>query len=209
MTKLYVVKIVQSMLVNNSHLCSQSQHEHTHAKNHQYVEWIWIDKNELMQMMWYPWPGDTTLTKTICRKYTVWFFNKGSSLRCFADSAIRQFIVCWRVRSSSSKIRGKYFNMIFVSTDYMKWKWSFSLWYLPGHPFSLHDLDRALSPSQSAPPNAGAGLVHDRRDNWIPPPHDTEHGSQSLHSVHLPSTAHSCNITCISEGRILRSWQSE
>ena len=94
MTKLYVVKILQSMLVNNSHLCSQSQHEHTHAKNHQFVEWIWIDKNELMQMMCYPWPGDTTLTKTICRKYTLWFFNKGSSLRCFAEWFSNKTIYC-------------------------------------------------------------------------------------------------------------------
>ena len=124
MTKLYVVKILQSMLVNNSHLCSQSQHEHTHAKNHQFVEWIWIDKNELMQMMWYPWPGDTTLTKTICRKYTVWFFNKGSSLRCFADSAIRQFIV-WSVYSSPVWLQIKQYETytkILVSNS-KRWAW--------------------------------------------------------------------------------------
>ena len=36
--------------------------------------------------------------------------------------------------------------------------------YLPGHPSSLHGLERTASPSQSAPPNAGAGLVHERED---------------------------------------------
>lgn len=63
--------------------------------------------------------------------------------------------------------------------------------HLPGHPLSLHDLERTLSPSQPDPPNAGAGLVQDRRDICVPPPHDTEHGSQALHSDHLPSTMHS------------------
>ena len=32
--------------------------------------------------------------------------------------------------------------------------------HLPGHPFSLQLRDCSLMPSQSAPPNAGAGFVH-------------------------------------------------
>lgn len=58
-----------------------------------------------------------------------------------------------------------------------------------GHPFSLHDWNRSLSPSQSAPPNEGAGLVHVRCDFCIPPPHVTGHCSQAFHAVHFPSTA--------------------
>ena len=46
--------------------------------------------------------------------------------------------------------------------------------HLPRHPFSLHLRDCSLIPSQSAPPNAGAGFVHVRYDFCIPPPHVTE-----------------------------------
>ena len=58
---------------------------------------------ELIKMNWCKWCAILllmtrrhNLTKTICRKYAVWFWNKSSTLHCFGDSPIRQFLCVGR-----------------------------------------------------------------------------------------------------------------
>jgi len=56
--------------------------------------------------------------------------------------------------------------------------------FAPGHAVIPHSLVSILSPTQSLPPLAGAGLVHVLDRDWLPPPHVTEqdpHGFQSDH----------------------------
>ena len=59
----------------------------------------------------------------------------------------------------------------------------------PGHPCVLQSLVSELSPTQSAPPFAGAGFVQVLVLVWVPPPHSAEHSDQSPKSVYPPSTA--------------------
>ena len=136
----------------------------------------------------FPWPGDTTQPKQ---------FAEGTQL-AFGIKASRAVVLGINPQTSlpSVGLCGAHFSVQQVQR-WGKMSPHMCLGYLPGHPFSLHNLERRLAPSQSAPPNAGAGLVHDRRDIWLPPPHDTEHGSHSLHSVHLPSTAHSVILVLV------------
>lgn len=44
------------------------------------------------------------------------------------------------------------------------------------------------SPTQSFPPNLGAGLAHSRVRCRVPCPQVTEHAPNSLHPVHIPSS---------------------
>lgn len=60
---------------------------------------------------------------------------------------------------------------------------------LPGQALVSQVLVSLLLPTQSLPPKAGRGLVHDRTRCCVPVPHVLEHGSQSRHSLHSPSTA--------------------
>ena len=64
--------------------------------------------------------------------------------------------------------------------------------YLAGHweahGSMLHSWHSVNSPTQSKPPNWGAGLSHLRDLVWPPPPQDTEHSVQSSHSLKAPST---------------------
>lgn len=59
---------------------------------------------------------------------------------------------------------------------------------LPGQTLAWHDFVSLLTPTQSFPPNAGRGWVHERSRSWDPVPHVCEHGVQSSQSVHPPST---------------------
>ena len=52
----------------------------------------------------------------------------------------------------------------------------------------LHSLVSMLSPTQSAPPFAGAGFVQVLDLVWIPPSQSSEHSDQSPKSVYPPST---------------------
>jgi hypothetical protein len=54
------------------------------------------------------------------------------------------------------------------------------------HCFSPHFCVSDGAPSQSFPPLAGAGFVHVRVRDWLPPPHVTGHGAQELHNDHPP-----------------------
>ena len=59
---------------------------------------------------------------------------------------------------------------------------------LLGHGFVLHFWDASAIPTQTAPPNAGAGLLQDLVFIWSPPPHVAEHTDQVPKSDHPPST---------------------
>jgi hypothetical protein len=56
-------------------------------------------------------------------------------------------------------------------------------------PVPAHDSVLLLLPTQSRPPLAGAGLVHDREYPITPCPHDTEHDELAVHSLHWPLIA--------------------
>ena len=53
----------------------------------------------------------------------------------------------------------------------------------------LHSLVLELSPTQSAPPFAGAGFVQVLDLIWVPPPHSAEQSDQAPKSLYPPSTA--------------------
>ena len=60
---------------------------------------------------------------------------------------------------------------------------------LRGQGSVLHSCSSLASPSQSAPPWAGCGLVQVLVLVWLPPPQSAEHSDQLPYSLHPPSRA--------------------
>jgi len=53
-----------------------------------------------------------------------------------------------------------------------------------GHGFEAQARVSELGPAHCCPPLAGAGFVHVRDRDWLPPPHVTEQAPQGPHSDH-------------------------
>ena len=60
--------------------------------------------------------------------------------------------------------------------------------YSPLQDFTLQSLYSTLSPTQSAPPGEGAGLLHCLSLLCIPPPQVLVQPAHEVHSLHCPST---------------------
>lgn len=60
--------------------------------------------------------------------------------------------------------------------------------YIPGQAPGLQACGSLTSPTQSAPPFAGAGLVHVRERLWVPAPQVVEQVPHDSQLDHSPST---------------------
>ena len=78
--------------------------------------------------------------------------------------------------------------------------------FKPGQGCSLQGLVSSLSPTHSAPPLAGAGLVQVLVLVCVPPAHSAEHSDQSLYALNPPSTetidVNQLNLGCMHGGQL-------
>ena len=77
------------------------------------------------------------------------------------------------------------FHFNFSLISFLTRDWSL---ILPGQRWALQSCVSLLSPRQSSPPYAGAGLLQVLVLVWVPPPHSAEHCDHSPNSLHPPST---------------------
>jgi len=173
--------------------------------------WKWIDANDMQAC--YPWPGDTTQQKEFAES-TQFAFGviKGSSLRCFGDSP-KYNLVCvglCGVHISLDKFedKGKIFQhyfriyrlyemgvialfMIFTRTSvFIAWSRSYAV------PFTVRSSKRGRW--VSAWSTRGLNTTTTWYRAWLPVP------------PFRPLTVNCAfNSTCISEGHILKSRESE
>ena len=200
------------MLVNNARLCRQANM----STLMQRIINMW-NECELIKMNWCKWCAILllmtrrhNLTKTICRKYAVCFWNKSSTLHCFGDSPIRQFLCVGRCEVHISldkfKEKGKIFQhdfrinryemkmivlfMVFTRTSiFIAWSRLYAV------PFTVCSSKRGRWVSAWSTRHLDTTTTRYR--TWLPVPP-------------LRPLAVNCafNSTCISEGQILRSWNS-